>query len=1353
MTDSLGCSAIDSVLIKENPVITLDAGQPDSLCFGDSTQLVAIASGGTAPFGFNWSPIGSLITPNDSVTLTNSLLTTEIFTVQLTDVEGCTATDSVEVWVNESIALTLAADTFLCYGDSTQLTSNVSGGSGLFEYQWAPSNLLVDATVANPSTLELTDTTTFTLTVTDSAGCTRVDSITINVNPELTVTPSIVGLACFADTIQLLATPLGGTGAVTYDWVPTFGLSDFTVADPQVFGLTQDTTYTVQVTDSRGCSAFDTIRIFLNEEIVVEAGLDTTICYGDSIQLNIDVSGGQQPYALYDWEPANLLVDATVEDPLTIALIDTARFIVEVFDNTGCSARDSVTVFVNPLLTVDAGVDSVVFCFGDSISVGSLSGANGGLPPFTYAWTPAMGVSDPNSPISSIKNIDTARWYVLTVQDSLQCIAVDSIFVKENPVLSVEAGLPDSLCYGDPTCPVATPTGGTSGYSFAWSSPTNLLTPNTDTTCTDSLFATETFFVTVTDTEQCTTTDSVEIWVNNAITLTVGASNTFVCFEDTVSFSSNVLGGSGGFTYDWDPAALLNDPTIPNPYSDSLLGTTVFSLLVTDGQGCTADASVEVEVNLEITAFANVDSGACFGGTTSLSGGATGGSGVYTYQWTPAIGLSSDTVPNPTVSGLTANQIYCLVVTDANSCTDTACVTVQVNDELSVNAGPNDSICYQGMTLLTGQVSGGAAPYDSIRWATASGSTFGLSTPNQLSTTLAGWTTTDTLVLTVIDNAGCPAEDSVIIQVNPEIEVNPGADTTFCYRDSLILGGSPTGAGGTGILTYLWTPTTAITGGGETTPNPIIYQLDDTLIYTVYVTDSLGCVDSARVSVQENPEIFVDAGPLDSLCFLGQTTLTGNVTGGGPFISQNPYQYSWNPSSLVVDPNALTTPTLPLDTSYQFFLTAVDSVGCQNTDSVLVVVNPVLIADADTNRLICYEETTILNGSVTGGTAGYTYTWFPSTGLDDTTSLTPICSGLQQTTTYTLVVTDAVGCTDTAQVTITVNPELIADAGGDGAICFAAPTSLSGSATGGDPAYSWNWTSLGSAVISPPNIPNPQIVGLTSTDTLILLVTDQQQCTDLDTLVIRVNPPISLQAFGDSVCYEDTATLVSIASGGTPFIVDSAYAFEWIPSGLLQDPYDSIATVIFPINTQTYQVFVTDAVGCQDSAEAVLTVNPPIIAAAGADQVLCFGDTLPIGGNPTASGGTPGYSYQWNPGTGLNDDTLPNPDVSNLNTSQVYIVQVTDSVGCTALDTTFIYANPFLTVDAGPNDSICYNTDALLNGIASGGTPPYAPTWTGGIAPTPANTLSTTDPNLLTTQTYFLNLTESDTLQPTESVR
>ncbi|MEL6625035.1 MAG: PKD domain-containing protein, partial [Bacteroidota bacterium] len=440
VTDGLECMAIDSVWVKENPAILLDAGQPDSLCYGDMTQLVATASGGTAPFSFIWSQTNNLATPTDSLTGTLPLIASERFTVQLTDAEGCLAIDSVDVWVNEAIAITLNADTFLCHDDSTQITSTVNGGSGLYQYQWSPSNLLVDATVANPLTFGLTSTTTFILTVTDSAGCTQVDSITINVNPQLTAEIDLVGPACVGDTLTLQGSFGGGTPAYSFQWSPTVGLVSPNDTITQVLGLTTNTAYFFTVTDSRGCVAVDSFFVQLNTPLTLNVMGDTTICYGDSIVLGSTPGGGQGSYT-FSWSPASELVDNTVEDPQTRALFADQTFYVELNDGAGCNAFDTLTVFVNDELLADAGADQT-FCFGGNATLGSVNPGSGGSMPYVYAWTPNTGLNDSTLANPTVAGINTTRFYVLTVTDSLGCPAIDSVLVKENPAILLDAGQP-----------------------------------------------------------------------------------------------------------------------------------------------------------------------------------------------------------------------------------------------------------------------------------------------------------------------------------------------------------------------------------------------------------------------------------------------------------------------------------------------------------------------------------------------------------------------------------------------------------------------------------------------------------------------------------------------------------------------------------------------------------------------------------------------------------------------------------------------------------------------------------------------------------------------------------------------
>ncbi|GAB4412281.1 MAG: hypothetical protein OHK0039_18150 [Bacteroidia bacterium] len=433
-----------------------------------------------------------------------------------------------------------------------------------------------------------------------------------------------------------------------------------------------------------------------------------------------------------------------------------------------------------------------------------------------------------------------------------------------------------------------------------------------------------------------------------------------------------------------------------------------------------------------------------------------------------------------------------------------------------------------------------------------------------------------------------------------------------------------------------------------------------------------------------------------------------------------------------------------LTASQVFTLVLTDSNGCSVQDSVRIDVNPQLIADADSDRVICYAETTLLDGSANGGAGGYSYQWSPTTNLSDASLPNPLVTGLTSTQVYQLVLTDARACTDTAYVTVTANPELVADAGGDGAICYGAPTALNGSATGGTPGYTYNWTPA--TGLSNPSLPNPGITNLTGSITYYLTVTDALGCNDMDSIQIIVNPELIVAATGDSVCFGETGNLQGIATGGSP-----GYTYQWLPAAGLTNPDSNITQVLTPVQTQVYSLIATDAVGCRDTALATLTVNPVLNAFAGPDRVLCFGDTVLIGGNPAATRGSGGFGYTWTPATGLAAPTGPQTTVSNLAASQTYELLVTDLVGCTARDSVSVFADPPLFVDAGPGDSICYQASTTIASDVSGGSLPYQYNWT---PPTGLNSTVLASPvssGLTLSTTYMLTVTDLAGCQVSDS--
>jgi hypothetical protein len=272
------------------------------------------------------------------------------------------------IWVNPTMGVSISGDSFVCYEACAGLLATPTGGSGGFAYQWSPAIGLSSTTTDTTQACGLTASQNYTVLLTDALGCTATDSFAVTVNPQLVAHAQLASLACFADTIQLSGSATGGSPAYSYRWDST-GVTFSTQQNLQLLGLTQSQTVVLTITDQQGCSDVDSLFIPLNSPITVDLGPDSLLCYGDSLQLNPAISGGSTPYASYTWRPASFLSDPSIRNPIIQNIIQTTPYILQVVDNTGCDALDTVTYTVNPQLIAHAGPDQL-FCFGDSVQIG-----------------------------------------------------------------------------------------------------------------------------------------------------------------------------------------------------------------------------------------------------------------------------------------------------------------------------------------------------------------------------------------------------------------------------------------------------------------------------------------------------------------------------------------------------------------------------------------------------------------------------------------------------------------------------------------------------------------------------------------------------------------------------------------------------------------------------------------------------------------------------------------------------------------------------------------------------------------------------------------------------------------------
>jgi len=427
--------------------------------------------------------------------------TTGYYWCQVTGDGGCTDTDTAYLVINPVPAVFAGNDQTIANGTSTTLLASLTGGSGDFTYQWEPASLLVNPNVLQPTTINLTGTTQFTLTVTDNqGGCMDSDQVVITVlGGALTCLPVADPEAiCYGEQSQLQAFPSGGSGIFTYVWTSTPTGFNSTIENPVVNPLVT-TTYHLTLDDGYSTTDGDVV-LTVNQLPLPDAGSDQTIPYGTSTTLYGAAGSGSGSY-LYHWEPANKLDNANLQNPITVILDQTTLYTLVVTDaETGCvsTETDDMTVFITGnALNVNPEALPDTICAGEEVQLHSLAGGGSGI--YEYYWTsvPAGYTStDPDPVVEPV----VSTVYSVTLTDGYTYIN-GSATVMVHPAPVVDLGPDGTYCVLD-TIPLDA---GNPGASYIWS---NGSTERKIKMATTGIgFDISTIYVTVTTPEGCFTTD------------------------------------------------------------------------------------------------------------------------------------------------------------------------------------------------------------------------------------------------------------------------------------------------------------------------------------------------------------------------------------------------------------------------------------------------------------------------------------------------------------------------------------------------------------------------------------------------------------------------------------------------------------------------------------------------------------------------------------------------------------------------------------------------------------------------------------------------------------------------------
>ncbi len=1271
-TVTLGsCGDSDDVVLEVNPALSV-AVDDKSICLGESIELTAVPSGGTAPYSYLWSTgeTTQSITVAPGSTTNYSVTVTDAFTSSTGD--DCTAADDATVTVNPALSVSVD-DKSICLGESIELTAVPSGGTAPYSYLWSTGETTQSITVAPGSTTNYSVTVTDAFTSSTGDDCTAADDATVTVNPALSVAVDDKSI-CLGESIELTAVPSGGTAPYSYLWSTGETTQSITVAP----GST--TNYSVTVTDaftsSTGddCTAADDATVTVNPALSVAVD-DKSICLGESIELTAVPSGGTAPYS-YLWSTGE------TTQSITVAPGSTTNYSVTVTDaftsSTGddCTAADDATVTVNPALSVS--VDDKSICLGESIELTAVP--SGGTAPYSYLWSTGETTQSITVAPGSTTNYSVTVTDAFTSSTGDDCTAADDATVTVNPALSVSVD-DKSICLGESIELTAVPSGGTAPYSYLWS------TGETTQSITVAPGSTTNYSVTVTDAftsstgDDCTAADDATVTVNPA--LSVAVDDKSICLGESIELTAVPSGGTAPYSYLWSTGETTQSITVA-PGS-----TTNYSVTVTDaftsstGDDCTAADDATVTVNPALSVAVD-DKSICLGESIELTAVPSGGTAPYSYLWSTGETTQSITV----APGSTTN--YSVTVTDAftsstgDDCTAADDATVTVNPALSV-AVDDKSICLGESIELTAVPSGGTAPY-SYLWST--GETTQSITVAPGSTTNYSVTVTDAFTSSTGDD--CTAADDATVTVNPALSVAVD-DKSICLGESIELTAVP--SGGTAPYSYLWST-------GETTQS-ITVAPGSTTNYSVTVTDAFtsstgdDCTAADDATVTVNPALSVAVDD-KSICLGESIELTAVPSGGTA-----PYSYLWSTGettqSITVAPGSTTNYSVTVTDAF----TSSTGDDCTAADDATVTVNPALSVAVD-DKSICLGESIELTAVPSGGTAPYSYLW--STG--ETTQSITVAPG--STTNYSVTVTDAFtsstgdDCTAADDATVTVNPALSV-AVDDKSICLGESIELTAVPSGGTAPYSYLWSTgetTQSITVAPGSTTNYSV---TVTDAFTSSTGDD--CTAADDATVTVNPALSVAVDDKSICLGESIELTAVPSGGT-----APYSYLWSTGETTQ------SITVAPGSTTNYSVTVTDAFtsstgdDCTAADDATVTVNPALSVAVD-DKSICLGESIELTAVP--SGGTAPYSYLWSTGETTQSITVAPGSTTN------YSVTVTDaftsSTGddCTAADDATVTVNPALSV-AVDDKSICLGESIELTAVPSGGTAPYSYLWSTG---------------------------------------
>jgi hypothetical protein len=644
--------------------------------------------------------------------------------------------------------------------------------------------------------------------------------------------------------------------------------------------------------------------------------------------------------------------------------------------------------------------DTAFICVQDSVRIG-----NPGYPGYTYKWSPAEGLNNPNIPnpiASPLRN----TLYTAIVTNKNGCQSTYSQYVKLINQITVLADSTMPICKGD-TLRLRV----RGGSRYAWYPAAGLSDPTIPNPIAQP--DTTTIYKVVVSKGACIDSAFIRVVVIPKPIANAGADQ-ISCSGNIVSIGSDPI---PGITYEWTPSIGLN---APNRSRTNVLPQrrTEYILKAVNSLGCISYDTVIVNTGTQpVLSLNKKDTALCSGQSLSLIA-----NGATRYKWFPNDGLDSDTLAS-VIARPNSTTTYTVYGYNGD-CTDSARITITIVPQPIAAAGTDKQTCI-GRNIILGSplMPGMKYAWSPARFLNDSTVPMPICTPQA----------DQEYILTVTNSLGCISKDTVKVSIGGSLSLDLTADTAICPGGTVQLNVS-------GADEYRWQPAAGLSQ--TTIANPIASPMQTTTYYVTGLSGACQGIDSITITVLQNPVIAISGNTV--LC-------TGEST---QLKCSGAVRYQWSPANGLSNTDSA-SPVASPDKTTTYYVTGFSAAGCSSTDSITIQVLPPPVLRTNGNQQICQGGNISLQ--VSGAT---TYQWFPAEGLDNTSSASPIASPKQSTMYY---VTGKNGnCTASDSIFVLVQPSPVLSVQGDTLICAGQSAKLRVSG-----ADTYSWTTKGQNIDNP----------------------------------------------------------------------------------------------------------------------------------------------------------------------------------------------------------------------------------------------------------------------------------------------